>query len=333
MTHMRRSRGDYQPWDDICREIEACLRACPEFRLRKDVDGKVKRWEGLSHENFFFWARDREGQGRHSFFYRRISRRGVIALSEATDHLAKEILTLCSLKRLGCPFRHPEVVCVSGTLARPAAFIESAVEGFSGETFEKSPRAEELISEIATLAAQIHRLPAIEFAHLRNSATAKEHLESQLAEFPEDVLQLPVPRRAIQWIEEHADSIRPPVLLHGDLLPQNLIFSLNDEAPGVVDWEFACIGDPAYDLAIVTRGRRKLFRCPDGRKMLIDAYIQAGGASLEEKDVICHELVLILGWLWEAAERRRKGCRGDQPPEFYEQMIEPILRRIGQKGE
>jgi aminoglycoside phosphotransferase (APT) family kinase protein len=43
-------------------------------------------------------------------------------------------------------------------------------------------------------------------------------------------------------------------VLHGDLLPQNLLFEIRENgATAVVDWECAQIGDPAYDLAIVHR--------------------------------------------------------------------------------
>jgi thiamine kinase-like enzyme len=49
--------------------------------------------------------------------------------------------------------------------------------------------------------------------------------------------------------------------LHGDLLPQNLLFTIPDDREiAVVDWECAQIGDAAYDLAIVTRGVRRTTR-------------------------------------------------------------------------
>ena len=53
-------------------------------------------------------------------------------------------------------------------------------------------------------------------------------------------------------------------VLHGDLLPQNLLLAIEDDSVGdpeiaVIDWECAQIGDAAYDLAIVTRGVRRPF--------------------------------------------------------------------------
>jgi len=56
--------------------------------------------------------------------------------------------------------------------------------------------------------------------------------------------------------------LRPPddpsVLLHGDLLGQILLAM--DGPHHVINWEYATRGDPAYDLAIVTRGVEQPFQ-------------------------------------------------------------------------
>ena len=83
----------------------------------------------------------------------------------------------------------------------------------------------------------------------------------------------------------HHPQIRV-ILLHGDLLPQNILWDWERNHLGVVDWEFAKIGDAAYDLAIVTRGRRKLFGSPNGLQQLVTAYRRAGGMPIEPADVI-----------------------------------------------
>ena len=84
----------------------------------------------------------------------------------------------------------------------------------------------------------------------------------------------------------------------------------------MIDREFARIGDPAYDLAIVTRGNRKLFGLADGLTRLVDAYRQAGGTGVTATDVLCRELILVLRWLGRAIRRERKGRRRGHPPEF-----------------
>ncbi|WP_353943834.1 aminoglycoside phosphotransferase family protein [Streptomyces sp. HUAS MG91] len=43
-------------------------------------------------------------------------------------------------------------------------------------------------------------------------------------------------------------SHRPPVLLHGDLHPWNLVCSTRDFGLTLLDWEMAMVGDPLYDM-------------------------------------------------------------------------------------
>ena len=118
-------------------------------------------------------------------------------------------------------------------------------------------------------------------------------------------------------------------MLHGDLLPQNILcHEIDDEwKVALIDWEFATIGDPAYDLAIVTRGDRKLVGINNGLKKLVENYRKAGGIELSEVDVYIHEMLLFLNWLWQSAEAEKKGRRLGHGPDHYVQRIESLLRR------
>jgi aminoglycoside phosphotransferase (APT) family kinase protein len=65
------------------------------------------------------------------------------------------------------------------------------------------------------------------------------HLDDTLGEGPiRDVLE------AVWPLPSH----NPPVLLHGDFWPGNLLWH-NDQLVGILDWEDATIGDPLEDLA------------------------------------------------------------------------------------
>jgi hypothetical protein len=59
------------------------------------------------------------------------------------------------------------------------------------------------------------------------------------------------------------------------------------------------IGDPAYDLAIITRGQRRPFKLIDGRAKLVAAYRSFGGVVTEE-EVRVHEVCLVASWLESA---------------------------------
>jgi aminoglycoside phosphotransferase (APT) family kinase protein len=58
----------------------------------------------------------------------------------------------------------------------------------------------------------------------------------------------PVIELALHWLEHHAPTPNPMTLQHGDFRIGNLMVSSTDLI-GVIDWEFAHVGDPAEDLA------------------------------------------------------------------------------------
>jgi aminoglycoside phosphotransferase (APT) family kinase protein len=58
----------------------------------------------------------------------------------------------------------------------------------------------------------------------------------------------PVIELALYWLEHHAPAPNPITLQHGDFRIGNLMVSSTDLI-GVLDWEFAHVGDPAEDLA------------------------------------------------------------------------------------
>lgn len=94
------------------------------------------------------------------------------------------------------------------------------------------------------------------------------------------------------WINEHLPRDQPSSLLHGDLLGQNLLFSREAGPPVVLDWSEAILGDPAYDLAIVTRGVRRPFQVSGGLQRLLDEYNRHAERAVLASEVHFHELCL-----------------------------------------
>jgi aminoglycoside phosphotransferase (APT) family kinase protein len=115
---------------------------------------------------------------------------------------------------------------------------------------------------VGTIAAAIHHLPATALPSIRaHYRDRREHAQASLAAFDDTPsLQADAART---WIFNHLPAPEPCVPVHGDLLGQNILRGL-DEPDAVVDWEYAELGDPAYDLAIVTRGARKPFQLAQG---------------------------------------------------------------------
>ena len=88
--------------------------------------------------------------------------------------------------------------------------------------------------------------------------TWQDHILTKIDEFRrfEYVHEI---RDAFSWILENLPERRESVLIHGDLLGQNILKTLEEEIY-VIDWEYAFVGNPAYDLAIVTRGVKNPFK-------------------------------------------------------------------------
>nr|WP_217686479.1 aminoglycoside phosphotransferase family protein [Streptomyces sp. CAI-85] len=61
-------------------------------------------------------------------------------------------------------------------------------------------------------------------------------------------LGLPDHARLRQLLSRHQVTDRPPVLLHGDLNPWNLVCRDDRLGVTIIDWEMALVGDPLYDL-------------------------------------------------------------------------------------
>lgn len=133
-----------------------------------------------------------------------------------------------------------------------------------------------------------------------------------------DELQSSETEPAREWATQHLPPDRAAVLVHGDLLGQNILV-YPDEPPTVIDWEFCRMGDPAYDLAIVTRGVRRPFQMARGLDRLLEAYTAPGGEPITPSRVHFHELCLSAQWYLDA----QRGI-GSEP---LEEALARLLRR------
>ncbi|WP_288132706.1 choline/ethanolamine kinase family protein [Microbulbifer sp.] len=125
------------------------------------------------------------------------------------------------------------------------------------------------IAQLATLLRDIHTLPTID-ARLDINAKVSSYWQSMApATAFTDTLGA-----AEQQVQQHIDSALAlasgDVLTHNDLLTDNLIV-----APGgrllAIDWEYAGMGDPFHDLAVVTEG---LSFTPTQQQSLLLEYLQ-----------------------------------------------------------
>ncbi len=133
--------------------------------------------------------------------------------------------------------------------------------------------------------------------------TRREHAIARVEEI-EEIAGDPLADDVLAWIRGNLPRDEPASFLHGDLLGQNILIDPVDpqRAVAVIDWEYSLVGDPAYDLAIVTRGLRRPFQMADGLDRVLAAYHEAGGVPLTKTDVHLHELCLLGGYLLDALQ-------------------------------
>jgi aminoglycoside phosphotransferase len=159
---------------------------------------------------------------------------------------------------------------------------------------------------VAQAAATIHAIDVASIGEIRGFATRRAHALSEL----EQLEGLPEFFDAYNWAIDHLPPDEPSVLIHGDLLGQNILLD-PDDVPAVIDWEHAMLGDPAYDLAIVTRGVKKPFAIDRGLERLLDAYANIRQRRIAAHEVHFYELCLI-------ARRFRDALDGNDSGESVE---------------
>ncbi len=240
---------------------------------------------------------------------------------ETDEGAWKEAALLRELGDLELPFRIPGwAVAVEET--RRSILVRDCLRGIPLDAFPE--RREDIApwEVIGRLAAEVHATPAETLKSLLPAhPTRRSHAEACLREV-EEIANEPVADDAVAWIRAHMPPDDPATLIHGDLLGQNILLDF-ENPPALIDWEYSRLGDPAYDLAIVTRGRKQPFKRRDGFQEFLDVYNETAELHLRPTDVRVYEVYLYLTWFMES-------CRGEgrHPPPVALERLQALLRRI-----
>jgi aminoglycoside phosphotransferase (APT) family kinase protein len=198
------------------------------------------------------WALDLEtGQGTRELIVRRAGG-GVMYADQLT--LEREFTVIQAARAAGVTVAEP-VAYLPDVLGREA-FVSARLRGETvGRRVVTRPELEGaravLPKRMAEELARIHSvsLEGLDFLPgSRVDSGAQHSIERLYAELdavhePHSVIEL-----ALLWLKNHEPSSHGHVLLHGDFRIGNLMVSEHDLV-GVLDWEFAHVGDPAEDLA------------------------------------------------------------------------------------
>lgn len=253
---------------------------------------------------------------------------------EAVTSLRREAKTLQGLERVGFSYPTPKFVClVEDESEGTVGLIESAVDGASFKLFLNRNDPTWFLEGIANVAAAVHRLAKAEFAHLKDRVDSRAHVMEQLADLSPDLFdRFEEAAKAREWILSYLPENRPSVILHGDLLPQNLLVEgFENPQISVIDWQEAMVGDPAYDLAVVTRGARQPLGIAHGLQRLVELYNETADQKLTVEAVAVHELLFNLNWLQDAVKCETQGHFGGHAPEHYAAQLGAVFRRAVQR--
>jgi aminoglycoside phosphotransferase (APT) family kinase protein len=231
-----------------------------------------------------------------------------------------EAWLLDRLARIELPFRVPRLLGVLPDAGRPA-LIETFVTGIPLDLRSGRQPAVCPWEVVAEVAAAVHGFDVEGLATngygslaLPGARTRREYALAQLSVFAD--LDEPLLREVHAWALEHLPPEDPAVLLHGDLLGQNIL--LHPREPlGLIDWENAKRGDPAYDLAIVTRAARQPFQIAGGLDRLLAAYASRA-REIEKDHVHLYELCLLARWYRESLAGPHRG--GHLPAELLKRL-------------
>jgi aminoglycoside phosphotransferase (APT) family kinase protein len=196
------------------------------------------------------WAVDVEAGGqRHALVLRRDL--GGVIHEEALSR-AEEFRLLAVAHAAGVLAPRPRWLCTDPAVLDAPFFLMDRLEGEAvGRRVVREPALAEarrrLPRQMAEQLARIHAVPLGKLGPLPTApaSVAIESSARQLARIgePHPALEL-----ALRWLRANAPPHPETVLVHGDFRIGNLLVG-PEGLTGVLDWEFAHLGDPHEDLA------------------------------------------------------------------------------------
>jgi aminoglycoside phosphotransferase (APT) family kinase protein len=173
-----------------------------------------------------------------------LRRHGAADLARDPDIATHEFRLLQVLQAAGVAAPTPLHLDTSGTILPTPWLLQGFVDG---NTEDVPADLDDHMRQLAEALATIHRVPAADLAFLplqeeQAAALIREHRPEPDESLAESHLRAAL---AAAW---PPPSRNPPVLLHGDVWPGNLLWR-RGRLQAVVDWEDAAVGDPLADLA------------------------------------------------------------------------------------
>lgn len=146
------------------------------------------------------------------------------------------------------------------------------------------------IRQVATMLSQLHALAPPPAVRVVDFAVQARLLEAAL---PADAVR-PALAACAREVLSRLDPGHAPALCHHDLHERNLVTDAGGRL-WLVDWEYAGLGDPVFDLA---SSASQLELSAAGVGLLCDEYVRAGGTAGLSKLGLARWAFDYVQWLW-----------------------------------
>jgi aminoglycoside phosphotransferase (APT) family kinase protein len=248
--------------------------------------------------------------------------------SDALD-LAEEYQTLTSAYAAGVLTPRP-FLFLPDLLGKPAALVERLDGESIGRRIVRDPALaaarERLPGELGIALAAIHHID-IDATGLREALPGPAHgrtpIQTALAQIEADLDLIgeahPAIEICLRWLHRH-EPLPPPrlALIHGDFRIGNMMVTPHG-LTGVLDWEFAHIGDPNEDLMwpLIRDWRfgndHLHFGGIAGHEPFFHAYASAGGTIPDPQTIRFWEVLCNIRWATGCLNQADRHLSGREP--------------------
>jgi aminoglycoside phosphotransferase (APT) family kinase protein len=313
-------------FNDLCSRLETFLTR--ELRSPVCVKSLRQLAGGASRESWSVEIETPErGAHRGASLVLRRDMGGVIH-DEALSR-EQEFRVIAAAHAAGVLVPAPRHVCGDAAVLDAPFFLMDRLEGESvGRRIVRQPELADarrrLPRQMGEQLARIHSVDVHgeQLDFLPQSLPGRSPAESALDRALRQLWRLGEPHPALElgarWLQSHAPACDRPVLVHGDFRIGNLMVG-PDGLVGVLDWEFAHVGDPAEDLAwpCVRSWRfgadeRRLGGIGDPAEFF-DAYERAGGRSVDSHAVAFWEILGNFRWAVGCVAQAHRHLSGQAP--------------------
>ena len=205
------------------------------------------------------------------------------AVNHVGNSVANEYAFLSALQGADIPIAAPLLLeSAFSALGAPFMLVEKIVGEGIGNLWGFFPGTtpKPVCLELARVLAKIHSLPLDRFELADGDAEMplRERVQQQIRDIYDKWTvgrsnTSPVIAMSLLWLAENLDTqAATPALVHGDCAFTNILVH-QDHIAGLLDWEFAHIGDPAEDLAYIKDVVEQVMPWQE----FVDAYCAEGG--------------------------------------------------------